>query len=122
MPNQPAVTHLRPFVPAKNFAQSKEFYKALGFETVAEWQGGALFAAGNQSFVLQNFYKKELAENFMLQLVVPDLDAWWKHIESQNLVERFQVRAPKAPEMQPWGMRVAFLFDPSPVLWHVAQA
>lgn len=88
----------------------------------SEWQGGALFSAGSQSFVLQDFYKKELAENFMVQLVVPDLDAWWAHIEGVRLEENFNVQSPKAPAVQPWGLRVAYVFDPSTVLWHVVQA
>jgi uncharacterized glyoxalase superfamily protein PhnB len=31
------------------------------------------------------------------------------------------VPAPKAPAMQPWGLRVAYVVDPSGVLWHVAE-
>ena len=31
------------------------------------------------------------------------------------------VPAPSAPALQPWGLRIAYLVDPSGVLWHVAQ-
>jgi len=24
--------------------------------------------------------------------------------------------------MQPWGMKVGFLFDPSSVMWHIAES
>lgn len=112
---------IRAFVPAKDFSLSKEFYLKLGFTIASEWQGGALFTAGPQSFILQDFYKKDFAENFMMQLMVPDLDAWWAHADSLRLAEKYNVRAPIQPEMQPWGIRMATLFDPSQVLWHIAQ-
>ena len=38
-----------------------------------------------------------------------------------DLAARFGVQAPKAPAMQPWGLRVAYVVDPSGVLWHFAQ-
>ena len=28
---------------------------------------------------------------------------------------------PKPPTMQPWGLRIAYVIDPSGVLWHVAE-
>ena len=56
-----------------------------------------------------------------MQLMVDDLDAWWAHIEALDLPGRFGVRPPTAPAMQPWGLRVAYVFDPAGVLWHIAQ-
>ncbi len=56
-----------------------------------------------------------------LQLMVDDLDAWWAHIVTLDLSARFGVPAPKAPVMQPWGLRVAYVIDPAGVLWHIAQ-
>ena len=57
----------------------------------------------------------------MMQLTVDDLDAWWSHIESLDLSKQFGVPEPKPPEMQPWGLRVAYVVDPAGVLWHIAQ-
>jgi uncharacterized glyoxalase superfamily protein PhnB len=57
----------------------------------------------------------------MMQLMVDDLDAWWTHIMSLDLPARFGVQPPKAPAVQPWGLRVAYLIDPCGVLWHMAQ-
>ena len=57
----------------------------------------------------------------MILLMVDDLDAWWTHVVSLDLPERFGVPAPKAPAIQPGGPRIAYLIDPSSVLWHVAQ-
>ncbi len=111
---------VRAFVPAKDFETSKAFYEALGFTKMLD-ADVAIFVIGTSAFILHNFYQKDFADNFMMQLVVDDLDAWWQHIESLNLAERFGVPAPKAPSLQPWGLVVAWLIDPSGVCWHIAQ-
>ena len=110
----------RPFLPAKDFDLSKGFYEALGFEKVLDSEV-AIFNAGSGGFILQRYYQKEWAENFMMQLMVDDLDAWWVHISGLDLPGKFGVQAPKAPMMQPWGLRISYVYDPSGVLWHVAQ-
>ena len=119
--NIPAGSELaRPFIPAKDFDLSKRFYEALGF--VKEWDGEvAIFRIGAGGFILQRRFEKQWAENFMMHLMVDDLDAWWAHILSLELPKTFGVAAPKAPAVQPWGLRVAFLVDPAGVLWHIAQ-
>ncbi len=110
----------RPFMPARDYDLSKRFYEALGFEKVLDGQV-AIFNAGSGGFILQRGYQKEWAENFMMQLMVDDLDAWWTHIEGLDLPATFGAQTPKAPAMQPWGLRVAFVYDPCGVLWHVCQ-
>jgi catechol 2,3-dioxygenase-like lactoylglutathione lyase family enzyme len=109
----------RPFIPTRDFELSKRFYETLGFEKVLDGEV-AIFKAGSGGFILQRLYQKEWAENFMMQLMVDDLDAWWVHIKSLDL-SHFGVQPPRAPAMQPWGLRVAYVTDPSGVLWHVAQ-
>ncbi|NOT60454.1 MAG: glyoxalase [Acidobacteria bacterium] len=111
---------VRPFIPAKEFELSKRFYETLGFEKVLDSEV-AIFNAGSGGFILQNYYQKEWAENSMMQLMVDDLDAWWSHITALDLPGQFGVPPPKAPALQPWGLRIAYLVDPSGVLWHVAQ-
>lgn len=111
---------VRPFMPAKDFELSKRFYEALGFEKVLDSEV-AIFNAGSVGFILQRYYQEDWASNFMMQLMVDDLDAWWAHIESLDLTNRFGVPAPKPPAVQPWGLRVAYVVDPSGVLWHIAQ-
>lgn len=112
--------HMRPFVPAKDFEVSKRFYEAIGFDKVLDGDV-AIFNAGSGGFILQRYFQEEWAANFMMSLMVDDLDAWWKHIEMLELDRRFGVQAPKAPQVQPWGLRVAYVFDPSGVLWHISQ-
>jgi hypothetical protein len=53
--------------------------------------------------------------------MVDDLDAWWTLFSALDLPSLFDVALPRAPETQPWGLRVAYVFDRAGVLWHVAQ-
>lgn len=112
---------VRPFLPAKDFEVSKRFYDSLGFVRELDAPDVAIFRIGASSFLLQKYYQREWAENFMLQLMVDDLDAWWRRIEALDLPAHFGVPAPKPPALQPWGLRIAYVVDPSGVLWHVAQ-
>jgi len=121
MKTVPTGTELaRPFMPAKDFDLSKRFYETLGFKKVLDGEV-AIFNAGSGGFVLQRYFQEQWASNFMMQLMVDDLDAWWSHVQSLNLAATFGVPEPKPPTMQPWGLRVAYVVDPSGVLWHFAQ-
>ena len=111
---------IRPFIPAKDFEVSKRFYEALRFEKVLDSEV-AIFNAGSGGFILQQYFQEDWANNFMMQLMVDDLDQWWAHIESLDLTKQFGVPAPKPPALQPWGLRVAYVVDPSGVLWHIAE-
>jgi hypothetical protein len=115
---------LRPFVPARDHARSRAFYEALGFEAFPLGEQMTSFHVGNQpgafAFLLQQFDVKEFAENYMMHLLVDDLDAWWTHIDGLSLDTRFAVRPPRMPKLEPWGLRVCYVWDPSEVLWHFA--
>ena len=110
----------RPFLPTKDIEVSRAFYEALGFKKVFDSEV-VIFDVGATSFLLQRHFEQAWAENTMMQLMVDDLDAWWAHLETLDLAKRFQVQPPKPPKMQPWGLRVAYVYDPCGVLWHVAE-
>jgi uncharacterized glyoxalase superfamily protein PhnB len=110
----------RPFLPSQDFETSKRFYEALGFTKLLDSEV-AIFRIGATAFILGRHYQEDWAGNFMMQLMVDDLDAWWTHIESLDLAAKFGVPAPRPPETQPWGLRIAYVVDPAGVLWHVAQ-
>lgn len=111
---------LKAFVPAKNFELSKGFYRDIGFTMASDSDGIAYFHYENVSFLLQDFYAKELAENLMLHLLVEDVDAWWGFLRDSGISEKYGVKL-SAIEQQPWHMRDFVLFDPSGVLWRIAQ-
>jgi catechol 2,3-dioxygenase-like lactoylglutathione lyase family enzyme len=108
------------FVPSKDFALSKQFYQDLGFELAWSSDDLAYFRNGNSSFLLQKFYVKEHAGNFMMHLLVEDVDAWWRHVEAQDLAGKYRVMA-QPPEDRPWGLRDFVLVDPTGVLWRIGQ-
>jgi hypothetical protein len=110
----------RAFLPTRDIAVSTAFYETLGFPKLLDGDV-AIFRAGPGAFILTRRYDPVWAENCMMQLMVDDLDAWWTHISALDLPGRFDVASPRAPAIQPWGLRVAYVFDPAGVLWHVAQ-
>ena len=110
----------RPFLPTRDFDVSKAFYEALGFEKLLDGDV-AIFKVGASSFILQRRYQEQWVENCMMQLMVDDVDAWWAHITQLDLPRRFRVRPPQPPAVQPWGLRVLYLTDPSGILWHIAE-
>lgn len=116
------VLALRPFVPARDFALSKRFYVALGFRVSQDGADVALLKLGGHSFILQDFYVPEHAGNLMVHLLVRDVAAWWAERDWAALAAEFGCKPARAPALQPWGLVVGFVFDPSGVLWHIAEA
>jgi catechol 2,3-dioxygenase-like lactoylglutathione lyase family enzyme len=110
----------RPFLPTRDFEQSRAFYEALGFKKLLDGDV-AIFGVGQTSFILQRRFDEQWAENCMMQLMVDDLDAWWIHLEKLDLPKAFGIKLLRPPAMQPWGLRVAYVADPSGVLWHIAE-
>jgi catechol 2,3-dioxygenase-like lactoylglutathione lyase family enzyme len=111
---------IKAFVPAKDYQISKRFYQALGFALASDEDGFAYFHHGNTSFLLQDFYVPDLANNLEMHLLVEDVDAWWNHLHTQRIAETFKVKM-SVVEQQPWRMRDFTLYDPSGVLWRIAQ-
>jgi uncharacterized glyoxalase superfamily protein PhnB len=111
---------LKAFVPAKDFELSKQFYQDLGF--TMPWSDNDLASMhhGNTSFLLQNFYLKDLADNFMMHLLVEDVDAWWEKVTEKQIAQKYGVKV-LPPEQRPWKMRDFVLIDPSGVLWRIAE-
>src|ERR1700675_4580728 len=120
----PDVIALRPFVPAKDFETSLRFFADLGFRA---YRLGDLLASmhiGPFAFLLHGRPNDDerFAANFMMHMFVEDIDAWWPRIADLDLSKRYGVKAPSAPALQPWGLVVAYVWDPSGVLWHIAKA
>jgi len=114
------VTEIKAFVPAKNFEISKQFYKDLGFTMASEGGGVAYFHFGHGSFLLQDFCTESLAENFMMHILVEDVDAWRKHVVASGVADKYRVKVTDI-ELQSWRMRDFCLFDPSGVVWRIGQ-
>ena len=112
---------LKAFVPASDFELSKRFYRDLGFNI--PWSSDALayLYAGNCSFLLQDIHGRDIAEPFMLHLLVEDVAAWWRLVGEQRLAERYGVPA-EPPADRPWGVREFVLSDPGGVVWRIGTS
>lgn len=119
---QPSPVHdLKAFVPAKDLALALQFYIDLGCKVVFSNAQIAELEIGAFRFLLQPFYVEQHASNFMMSLMVEDADAWWQHIQNIKLTENYPGIMAKPPAVQPWGLRVLYLSDPTGVLWHIAD-
>jgi uncharacterized glyoxalase superfamily protein PhnB len=116
------VLDLKAFVPAKDFELSRHFYLDLGFrENWGDGQSICELEIAGHRFLLQKFYVKEHAENFMMHLMVENADEWWDHIKAAGIAEKYALQTARPPALQPWGLRVLYLADPTGVLWHIAD-
>jgi hypothetical protein len=114
-----AAIALMPFVPSgKDYEGSRRFFAALGF--VEEWEndGYAGFRNGDARFILQRFDDVTFASNFMVTILVPDLDLWWQAISRLKLEETFPGVRIKPPTQFPWGREVNII-DLAGVCWHI---
>jgi len=111
---------IKTFVPAKDYELSKNFYHDLGFSMKSDSDDISYFCHNDCSFLLQNYYVKEYADNFMMHLLVENIDTWWEHIIKTGVIEKYGVKA-NPPEVRPWKMKDFTLTDPSGVLWRFGE-
>jgi hypothetical protein len=110
----------RPVVPAKDFDKSLRFYADIGFKAKILAPGLAEMTLGACSFLLQDHYVQQWADNFVIHLFVSDVHQWWSHIQSLDLPARYGTKA-SSPKLASWGTEVAGMVDPSGVLWRLLQ-
>lgn len=114
-------SNLRPFIPAKDFAVSRAFYKDLGATEVWASDDMVLLQLGGSQFYLQAYYVKAWAENTMLFLMVEELEQLWEELQALDLVNRYKGIRWKEPTDYEWGLREIHLIDPAGILWHFAK-
>lgn len=118
-----SLTGLKPFVPSgADYERALAFFVDLGFKVRWRAQGHGLaeLAMGEVAFLLQDLHNRELQENLMFAVEVTDLDAWWAHLESTGVLDRYEGVRAKPPMDYPWGRREVHLIDPAGVCWHFA--
>jgi hypothetical protein len=117
----PGIRSFRAFLPAREFKTSLRFYEVIGFEAFRLGDTLAELSLGARAFLLQGCYVKEWAENMVMHVLVNDVHAWWQHISSLDLPNQFGISPPAPPRVEPWGLTVLYVFDPTGVLWHFAE-
>jgi len=111
---------LRPFIGAKDYERSRNFYRDLGFEEVVLFPNMCLFKTTSIGFYLQKYYLKDWIDNSMVFLEVDDVDHYWKEISALNLPAKYAGVKLVPIQNNDWG-REFFLHDPSGILWHVGS-
>ncbi len=117
--NQQALS-IRPFVGAKDYDQSRRFYRALGFEEREVGAGLTLFRTEQIAFYLQDAYVPEWIENTMVFVEVASVEAQWAALRALDLPGQFPGTKLTPIRTYDWG-RECFLHDPSGVLWHFGE-
>lgn len=111
----PTIKDLKIYTPAKDFEMSKRFYAALGFELTEAWAGDMDCRLGGAVFRLQNYYKKDWAENFMMLFGVNDASLWYDHAKKVIDEGDFGPARIAEPE-EVGGALLTHVWDPSGIL------
>ena len=120
--NYPVARDVKVFVPAKDFALSLRFYKALGW--TCNWHddsGLAEIELAGARLYLQDYYIEQWANNFMIYVVVDDARQWYEHISSALAEGAFPGARVNPPKEESYGALVTYAWDPCGVLLHFAQ-
>ncbi len=118
------ITSARVYVPAKDFAESQRFYRALGFTLTSGWGGTVDCTLGAMTFRLQDYYVADWANNFMFVLGVDDAQAWYERAAALKAeFATIRVKPPEAVEDERDGSAdlVTHVVDPSGVLLVLVQ-
>jgi hypothetical protein len=98
------VKAMRPMVPARDFEISRRFYVDLGFQPQALIPDRLVeMSLGACSFMLQAYYVRQWADNFVIHMGVTDLDLWWDHIRALDLPSRYGVNSSAPRSARPGG-------------------
>ena len=108
------------FIPARDYAQSKQFYADVGFTLASDGDGVAYFHCDSAAFLLQDFYDANLAKGLTMHLLVEDVDAWRQAMFTAGIPAKYGTPVSDVVQ-QPWRMRDFTFVDPSGVEWIVAQ-
>jgi len=119
MMNHNAIS-IRPFIGAKDYEMSRNFYRDLGFQERILSSEMSLFITDQIGFYLQNAYVRDWIDNSMIFLEVDDVDRFWKELLKLNLATKYKnVRLTPIREYD-WG-RECYMHDPSGILWHFGE-
>ncbi|MGH1516791.1 glyoxalase [Chryseobacterium sp. JK1] len=111
---------IRPFIGAKNFDISRNFYKDLGFEEVPLEAKLSMFKKQDIAFYLQDYYAKEWVDNSMIFIEVANTDQFWQHLLTLDLIGKYENVKLTPVRTLDWG-KECFVHDPSGILWHFGE-
>jgi hypothetical protein len=111
---------IRPFIGAKNYDLSRNFYLDLGFTESILNHDMSYFKTDGLGFYLQNAYVQDWVDNSMIFLEVEDIDRYWKELLALNLTSKYECIKLTPIREYDWG-KECFIHDPSGILWHIGE-
>ena len=111
---------IRPFIGAKNFDLSRNFYRDLGFQETILSNNMAVFKIDGLAFYLQNAYVKDWIDNTMIFLEVDDVSNYWESLLVLDLNNKYENIKLVPVKENDWG-KECFIHDPSGILWHIGE-
>jgi catechol 2,3-dioxygenase-like lactoylglutathione lyase family enzyme len=111
---------IRPFIGAKDFQTSRQFYSDLGFEETVLEANFSVFETGAAAFYLQDAYVKDWIDNTMIFLEVDDVQRYYDELLAKDLPGKYPGVRLVPIRTEAWG-RECFLHDPSGILWHIGE-
>lgn len=108
---------IRPFIGAKNYEVSRNFYKDLGFQESVLSSTMSYFYSGSFGFYLQDAFVKDWIDNTMVFMEVEDVHHFWTELVSLKLTEKYENVKIVPIRTLDWG-KECFVHDPSGILWH----
>jgi hypothetical protein len=112
------VISIRPFIGAKKFDLSRNFYKDMGFLEAVISKDMSYFSTQGFGFYLQDAYVKDWVDNTMLFLEVEDVEKYWETLVSLDLTTKYATVKLIPVRNEAWG-KECFVHDPSGILWHI---
>lgn len=111
---------IRPFIGARDFEISRNFYRDLGFQEKELGNDMSYFQTDGIGFYLQNADVKDWIDNTMIFLEVDDVDRFWDELVALDLPDKYEGVRLTPIRYYDWG-RECFLHDPSGILWHFGE-
>ncbi len=111
---------IRPFIGAKDFDVSRQFYRELGFTESTISHDMSYFSTDGMGFYLQEYYVKDWIDNTMLFLEVDDVERHWNELKGLELPAKYENVRVSSIQTMDWGKEY-FLHDPSGILWHFGE-
>ena len=111
---------IRPFIGAKNFEISRNFYKDLGFQETVLSANMSLFRSAELGFYLQDAYVKDWIDNTMVFMEIQNTVEYFQGLLALNLDAKYEGVKLTPVRQQDWGSE-CYLHDPSGILWHFGE-
>lgn len=111
---------IRPFIGAKDFEVSRNFYRDMGFTESILAHNMSYFDTGGLGFYLQDANIKDWIDNSMIFVEVDSVSRFWDDLLAIDITAKYKNAKIVPIRDYNWG-RECFVHDPSGILWHFGE-